>query len=538
MDADALKKELEEEQGKNRRLLEENNQLKEEVKRLKEQFIASEREEELITNRLMKRMEELKQEKEVLARQVEQEEEYLTNTLQQKLETLKQEKIDLENQLEQEEEYIVNKLQKQLLTLSKEKEELEKKLEAEQPLAAELDRIQKRCEETEKENQVLTAKLKALCTKNFDLKQKVEQEHQKLEEARQSKVKLEQDIEVGMDRIFNTQVAQLDKLQARRRTSSDLLTLKDPAISPAKKPLRLSSSPLHIRPGTSPPCSGPLSPTNVSIPMLQLGQGSTAAALVSPRHHLPSRRRRSLSNNPDRSSHKVMRRHSARLSPLRMSTPPIRQPFLTDKMPGLPNVRKDDEKYIKKGWLKRKDAYYPKSKRQFFFLFPNGELYCYDTYSTRLFLRLENLTRLRVARNPSKDGTYYMSLTTVHKHEYKLGVESKEELEEWCHLIQGLAPRLAKRAQSMEGLRRPPSVEVEPNEVGRSHGTRSVGISPRRARSRSRQGGRGVRGSEAPTLSLPTSSSSESADFSPPSSTASSSEVVLSSSCPAPCPQP
>ena len=34
MDADALKKELEEEQGKNRRLLEENNQLKEEVKRL------------------------------------------------------------------------------------------------------------------------------------------------------------------------------------------------------------------------------------------------------------------------------------------------------------------------------------------------------------------------------------------------------------------------------------------------------------------------------------------------------------------------
>ena len=36
----------------------------------------------------MKRMEELKQEKEVLARQVEQEEEYLTNTLQQKLETV------------------------------------------------------------------------------------------------------------------------------------------------------------------------------------------------------------------------------------------------------------------------------------------------------------------------------------------------------------------------------------------------------------------------------------------------------------------
>lgn len=62
----------------------------------------------------MKRLDELKKEKEHLARQVEMEEENITNKLSKKLEKVKQEKVTLENLLEQEQEYIVNKLQKQV----------------------------------------------------------------------------------------------------------------------------------------------------------------------------------------------------------------------------------------------------------------------------------------------------------------------------------------------------------------------------------------------------------------------------------------
>lgn len=76
----------------------------------------------------MKRLDDLKKEKEQLARQVEMEEENITNKLQKKLEKVKQEKVTLENLLEQEQEYIVNKLQKQLGALHEEKRALEAQL--------------------------------------------------------------------------------------------------------------------------------------------------------------------------------------------------------------------------------------------------------------------------------------------------------------------------------------------------------------------------------------------------------------------------
>ena len=60
----------------------------------------------------MKRLKQLKDEKQSLANEVEQEEEYLVNNLQKRLTKLNGEKVDLENQLEIEQEYIVNKLQK------------------------------------------------------------------------------------------------------------------------------------------------------------------------------------------------------------------------------------------------------------------------------------------------------------------------------------------------------------------------------------------------------------------------------------------
>lgn len=92
------------------------------------QQLQAEQEEEYITNRLMKRLGALKQEKEELARQVEVEEEMITNALTKKLQKVKEEKVHLENQLEQEQEYIVNKLQKQLSTVLDEKRALEARL--------------------------------------------------------------------------------------------------------------------------------------------------------------------------------------------------------------------------------------------------------------------------------------------------------------------------------------------------------------------------------------------------------------------------
>ena len=114
------------------------------------QQLQAEQEEEYITNKLMKRLEALKHEKEELARQVEVEEEMITNALTKKLQKVKEEKVchrptdagawrlrvaradgprlallcaqvHLENQLEQEQEYNVNKLQKQLSTVLEEK---------------------------------------------------------------------------------------------------------------------------------------------------------------------------------------------------------------------------------------------------------------------------------------------------------------------------------------------------------------------------------------------------------------------------------
>lgn len=92
------------------------------------QQLQAEQEEEYITNKLMKRLEALKQEKEELARQVEVEEEMITNALTKKLQKVKEEKVQLENQLEQEQEYIVNKLQKQLSAVLQEKTALETRL--------------------------------------------------------------------------------------------------------------------------------------------------------------------------------------------------------------------------------------------------------------------------------------------------------------------------------------------------------------------------------------------------------------------------
>ena len=63
---------------------------------------------------MLKRIDELKAEKEKILLQVEREEEYLTNTLQKQLAKVKQEKIDLEAAMEREQELFVNRVQRQV----------------------------------------------------------------------------------------------------------------------------------------------------------------------------------------------------------------------------------------------------------------------------------------------------------------------------------------------------------------------------------------------------------------------------------------
>lgn len=163
---DQLRMELQAERNKNKALHDELRALREaQVQAVRRcvvrpvfdlhglQQAATEQEEELITNTLMKRMNELKKDRDRLAMQVlhshcgfrietgaqvEQEEEYLTNTLQKKLREVRpishqvgaenstafqltKEKAELENRLEAEEEYIVNKLQGKLDEVLKEK---------------------------------------------------------------------------------------------------------------------------------------------------------------------------------------------------------------------------------------------------------------------------------------------------------------------------------------------------------------------------------------------------------------------------------
>lgn len=150
-------------------------QMQEENKQLRKTSVSiqakAEQQEEFMSNTLMKKINTLKNEKEVLAMNYEKEEEFLTNDLSKKLLQLKQEKITLEQTLEQEQEFQVNKLirrierleaetvskQQVLEQLRKEKIDLENTLEQEQE--ALVNRLWVRMEKLEAEKRLLQAKL-------------------------------------------------------------------------------------------------------------------------------------------------------------------------------------------------------------------------------------------------------------------------------------------------------------------------------------------------------------------------------------------
>lgn len=131
----------------------------------------AEQEEEYISNKLLKKIQSLKKEKETLANNYEREEEYLTNDLSRKLNQLRNEKVQLEQTLEQEQEHMVNKLmrkiekleaetsakQSNLEQLRREKIELENTLEQEQESL--VNRLWKRMEKLEAEKRHLQEKL-------------------------------------------------------------------------------------------------------------------------------------------------------------------------------------------------------------------------------------------------------------------------------------------------------------------------------------------------------------------------------------------
>ncbi|KFD52138.1 hypothetical protein M514_06983 [Trichuris suis] len=131
----------------------------------------AEQEEEFISNTLLKKIQELKKEKEALAVNYEQEEECLTNDLSRKLSQLRQEKAELAVSLQQEQESLVAKLMRKLKKLEaetaikqqnldqlrREKVELENTLEQEQE--ALVNRLWKRLDKLENEKKLLQQKL-------------------------------------------------------------------------------------------------------------------------------------------------------------------------------------------------------------------------------------------------------------------------------------------------------------------------------------------------------------------------------------------
>lgn len=130
----------------------------------------------------------------------EQEEEYISNTLMKKIHELKREKETLVNKYETEEEFLTNELQRQLNQIRQEKVELEQTLEKEQ------------------EKQVNT-----LMRKIEKLKRETHEKHYKLEELRREKIELENTLEKEQEGLVNRLWKKMDKLETEKRLLQEKL---------------------------------------------------------------------------------------------------------------------------------------------------------------------------------------------------------------------------------------------------------------------------------------------------------------------------
>ncbi|KAK9798953.1 hypothetical protein WJX73_004823 [Symbiochloris irregularis] len=195
-----------------------------------------EMEEEYITNKLMKRLEQLKNEKQSLANEVEQEEEYLINNLQKRLQKLNSEKVELERQLEAEQEYVVNKLQKKLdelrlqqTKLNYEKVDLENQLEAEQEYI--VNKLQKQLERLVKEKGSLQKEKCELQRQVTDLAASSERLH------REHVVMIKSQMEVEEENIVNRLQRQIETLLASYKALEAALEARGISIKDLTGPL-------------------------------------------------------------------------------------------------------------------------------------------------------------------------------------------------------------------------------------------------------------------------------------------------------------
>lgn len=135
----------------------------------------------------------LKHEKETLAKRVVDEEEHIAKTLQEKLRKVLQDKVEIENKLEQEKEYISNMLQKNVTETQKEKKELHRRLEIEQQNVAMLSR----------ECELQRLELRKFQGSSYVMQQRIIRESQRFRNLTRVKGNLTQTFESEMERKLN-----------------------------------------------------------------------------------------------------------------------------------------------------------------------------------------------------------------------------------------------------------------------------------------------------------------------------------------------
>ena len=227
--------ELRSEKEKNAKLLEENVAIKAQTTKVVSEM---EKEEELIANALMRKIETMNAEKNKLLVQIDQEEEHISNALQKKLDEVMREKVELERQLESETEFVGNRLQRQVDQLAKEKKTLAKERER--------------------------------------LREKIQRLHGEGEKLRREKVAIEHSLETEEENIVNKLQAQIQKLlqqnvllerKLNRLQGGNFAATSDSEQSEdgysstySARAAYLSSSPRSARSGTSTTRDGSVGP--------------------------------------------------------------------------------------------------------------------------------------------------------------------------------------------------------------------------------------------------------------------------------------
>eukprot|EP00826_Nyctotherus_ovalis_P054826 TRINITY_DN7219_c0_g1_i2.p2 TRINITY_DN7219_c0_g1~~TRINITY_DN7219_c0_g1_i2.p2 ORF type:complete len:372 (-),score=164.66 TRINITY_DN7219_c0_g1_i2:327-1442(-) len=149
---------------------------------------------------MLKQLDQVKREKDVLSRKISEEEENNKNNLKKRLEGLLQEKAALERQLEHEQAFIRTRLTKQLQEATAKKDALRKKMEEEKKAKAELSH---KIEEEQKQLKLML--------------------QEKLEQVRKEKSEIEFQKEQEMELVINHLAVVLGRLVNEKKELEDML---------------------------------------------------------------------------------------------------------------------------------------------------------------------------------------------------------------------------------------------------------------------------------------------------------------------------